>query len=67
MNALFGVWIASTLVYGYLYDPTFYIIYAILLVAYTVFIFKTKNARENPKRKTLMAATWNGKTFNLIL
>jgi len=33
--------------------------YVVLLVGYTVYVFKTREARDNGKRKTLMFATWN--------
>ena len=60
MNALFGIAIVSSLMNG-LNDPTYWLIYTLCLILWTVFIVKTKNVRDNGKRKTLMAATWNGK------
>mgnify|MGYP007070401105 CR=1 FL=1 len=61
MNALFGIAIASSLMNGLLNDGTYWLIYIMCLVIWTIFIVKTKNPRENGKRKTLMLATWNGK------
>jgi len=44
---------------GLLNDGTYWLIYIMCLVIWTIFIVKTKNPRENGKRKTLMLATWN--------
>jgi hypothetical protein len=61
MNALLGIGLFSTVIHSLIYDWTFLKIYLLLLPLYLVFILLTKNIKENPKRKTLMLATWNGK------
>lgn len=69
MNALFGIGIVSAVMHAFLYDPTFLIIYGLLVAGWFYFVTKTREMKENPKRKTLMASTWNGKhslCFNLF-
>ena len=61
MNALLGIGLFSTVIHSLIYDWTFLKIYLQLLPLYLVFILLTRNLKENPKRKTLMQATWNGK------
>jgi cell shape-determining protein MreD len=61
MNALFGIGIVASIIHGVLFDGTFWKIYGVLFVIYLVFVLATRNMRDNPKRKTIMAATWNGK------
>ena len=61
MNALLGIGLFSTVIHSLIYDWTFLKIYLLLLPLYLVFILLTRNIKENPKRKTLMLATWNGK------
>ena len=66
MNAFYGIGIVSSVVYGMLVDGTYWKIYTVLTVLYLVFVLCSRNKRDNPKRKTIMAATWNGKQFSLI-
>jgi ABC-type transport system involved in Fe-S cluster assembly fused permease/ATPase subunit len=61
MNALFGIGIAASIIHGVLFDGTFWKIYGVLLVVYLLFVLVTRDMRDNPKRKTIMAATWSGK------
>ena len=67
MNALYGLAILATVVHGVLFDGSFWKIYGYVFASYLIFVLATMSWKENPKRKILMAATWNGKTllFNL--
>ena len=58
---MWGIGLLSNVVYGMLVDGTYWKIYFALLAAYTAFVCATRNMKDNGKRKTLMAATWNGK------
>lgn len=61
MNAFYGLAIAASLIHGILFDGSFWKIYFCNLFIYTLFVMLTRSTKENPKRKTLMIATWNGK------
>jgi len=61
MNALFGIGIAASIIHGVLFDGTFWKIYGTIFVFYLLFVLVTRNMRDNPKRKTIMAASWSGK------
>ncbi len=61
MNALLGVYIATIVIHGVLNDCTFLLFYVALTGLWFLFVQKTRVMRDNGKRKTLMAATWNGK------
>lgn len=65
MNALYGLAILATVVHGVIFDGSFWKIYGYVFISYLIFILATMNWKENPKRKILMAATWNGKTLLL--
>jgi hypothetical protein len=65
MNALYGLAILATVVHGVIFDGSFWKIYGCVFISYLIFILATMNWKENPKRKILMAATWNGKTLLL--
>lgn len=62
-NAFYGLALAATIIHGVLFDFSFWKIYFIVFVLYLAFYMVTKNSRENPKRKSLMIASWNGKFF----
>lgn len=66
-NALFGLAILATLIKSYFYDSTWLIIYAILIIAYTVFVSKNIVKKDNSKRKTLMISSWNGKSIIFLI
>jgi cell shape-determining protein MreD len=68
MNALYGIGILASVIHGIIYDGTYWKIYGVLFLVYLVFVMVTRDMRDNPKRRTIMAATWNGKLkFLLIL
>ena len=58
INAFYGIGYFSAVIYGLLIDGTYWKIYATLLVAYLIFVFSQRVIKDNPKRKTLIAATW---------
>lgn len=59
MNALFGLMIVAGMIYGAMVDGTFWKIYGVLVVVYLVFVIMQRDAKENPKRKTILMATWS--------
>ena len=59
MNALIGCLIIAGILYGIFVDSTFWKIYGAVIVCYTGFVLWQRDARENPKRKTILIATWN--------
>ena len=61
MNALFGLLIVAGIIYGIFIDATFWKIYALLVTLYTIFVLYQRDARENPKRKTILMSTWSRK------
>ena len=61
MNALWGIGLASNILYGVFVDGTYWKIYFALLALYTVLFFSQRVTRDNGKRKTIMISTWNGK------
>ena len=61
MNALIGLLILAGLLYGIFVDLTFWKIYGTLVVVYTAFVLWQRDAKENPKRKTLLISTWGCK------
>ena len=61
MNALWGLFILASIIYGILIDGRFWMIYMSLIVAYYIFVMVQRNTRENNLRKTIMIATWGGK------
>ncbi len=63
INALFGLAYLTHFIKVILFDFTWLKIYFSIVVVYLVFVLVTRNMKENPKRKTLMIATWNGKKF----
>ena len=66
MNSLFGIGYASAIIYGIFVDGTYWKIYGVLFVGYLAFVSMTRVMKDNPKRKTLIAATWNGKIYCVI-
>jgi hypothetical protein len=62
MNALYGIAIAASILHGVLFDGTFWKIYGVLFVLYLAFVLITRDMRDNPKRKIIMASTWSGKS-----
>ena len=65
MNAFYGIGYASAIIYGIFVDGTYWKIYGILFVCYLAFVTFTRVMKDNPKRKTIIAATWNGNNFCL--
>ena len=63
MNPLVGLMILSGIIYGIVVDGTFWKIYAILFSVYIVLVLVQRDARENPKRKTILISSWNCKCF----
>ena len=61
MNALIGLLLLAGVLYGALVDGTFWKIYGVLVTLYLVFVMLARDIRENPKRKTILAATWSRK------
>jgi len=59
LNAFLGFLLLTNFFYKLFFDWTWLVMYAVLLVAYTGYIFNTRVSRDNGKRKTLMFATWN--------
>ena len=66
MNALFGVGFVSGIVYGLLVDGTYFKIYAVILLFYTVvFNFILIDRTHFTKRKNINVTSWNGNLHNL--
>ena len=61
MNALWGLFILTGIIYGVFIDATFWKIYLILLVLWTIYVNLQKNGRDNTRRKSLLIASWAGK------
>ena len=61
MNALLAILIYAGIVHGIFVDGTYWKIYFALLAMYTVFVTLAKNSKQNPKRKSLIIASWSGK------
>jgi positive regulator of sigma E activity len=61
MNAFFGIGIVAAILYGVLFDGTFWKIYGILLVGYLVFVTLRTDKRDNHKRRILTIASWDRK------
>ena len=62
MNAFMGLLIVAGMIYGAIVDGTFWKIYAVLCVFWLVFVLVQRDAKENPKRKTLLIAQWGQPT-----
>mmetsp|Transcript_37979 Transcript_37979/g.46353 ORF Transcript_37979/g.46353 Transcript_37979/m.46353 type:complete len:263 (-) Transcript_37979:253-1041(-) len=58
MNALLGLLILTGMIYGIFIDATFWKLYAVIVLIYTIYVVSIKNSRENTKRKTLLISTW---------
>ena len=67
MNALLALLIVAGMLYGVLFDATFWKIYFVLVLCYLLFVVMYTNRRDNPKRRTLTIATWGRKFFSLNL
>lgn len=61
LNALLGSALVASVFQKFLFDWSWFYIYFLLLAAYLTLVFKTRVARDNGKRKTLMFASWAGK------
>lgn len=61
MNALIGLMLLAAVIYGVLFDGTFWKIYGVLVVVYTIFVFLQRDRKENPKRKSLVISSWGCK------
>lgn len=61
MNALYVIALVSSLQHALFHDMTYWLIYFMCVVVWTVWVLKSRDHRANGKRKTLMQATWNGK------
>jgi hypothetical protein len=61
INAFYGIGYFSAVIYGLLIDGTYWKIYLTLFIVYLVFVSMSRVMKDNPKRKTLIAATWQGK------
>jgi len=59
MNALNALFLVAGAIYGVFVDGTFWKIYFVLVVLYTIFHLLTRNQRENTKRKNIMISTWS--------
>ena len=59
MNALMGLMILTGIIYGIFIDATFWKIYCCLVTVYLIFVLVQRDARDNPKRKTILISTWN--------
>jgi hypothetical protein len=66
MNALLGIYIATIAMHGVLNDCTFLLFFIPLSGLWFLFVQKTRVTRDNGKRKTLMAASWNGKMILIL-
>ena len=58
MNAFWGLLIVAGMIYGIIYDGTFWKLYSLICALYIAFVLWQRDPKENPKRKTLLAATW---------
>ncbi len=61
MNALWGLMILTGILYGCFVDATFWKLYGLVVLLYTIFVNLQKNKRDNHRRKTLLISTWGGK------
>lgn len=59
MNALIGLMILTGIIYGIFVDATFWKIYALVVSIYLIFVLWQRDARDNPKRKTILISTWD--------
>ena len=67
MNALIVLLLIAGIIYGMLFDGTFWKIYAILVSGYLIFVLVSRDTKENPNRKTIMISSWDCKYFKDIL
>lgn len=65
MNPLWVILLCTSILYAYWYDATFWLLYAIVLVGYTVFYLATKE--HNSSRKAIMISTWDGKSPHTVV
>lgn len=61
MNALFGLGILAAIIYGVLFDATYWKIYGICFAVYLLFVMCLTNRRDNLKRRILTLSTWSRK------
>ena len=61
MNALWGLFILASIIYGILIDGTFWKIYLSLVGVWYLFVLLQRDKRDNGKRKTMLISTWGGK------
>jgi len=47
------------MIYGLFFDWGYWKIFFTNLIIYFIFVMVTRSGKENPKRKTLMIASWN--------
>ena len=63
MNALWALMVLAGIIYGIFFDATFWKIYGVLILLWTIYVNIQKDPRDNHRRKTLLIATWGGKLF----
>jgi cell shape-determining protein MreD len=61
MNALLGLGILAAIIYGVIFDATYWKIYGICFVVYLLFVMLMTNRRDNHKRRILTLSTWSCK------
>ena len=61
MNPFIGLLFLAGIIYGIFVNPTFWMIYGVVVLIYTIFVVAQKDPRENTKRKTMLIATWGCK------
>ena len=58
-NALLFTCLFSGIIYGIAIDGTFWKIYGVLVALYSIFVLVQRDTKENPRRKTILIATWD--------
>jgi hypothetical protein len=58
MNALWGLFILASIIYGIVIDGTFWKIYLGLVGVWYLFVLLQRDKRDNGKRKTMLISTW---------
>lgn len=61
MNALLGLAILAAILYGILFDGTFWRIYGVLVLVYLLFVMCRTNKKDNHKRRIITLSTWDCK------
>jgi hypothetical protein len=61
MHALLVIGVLAWIWHALCHDSTFVFLYLLILGGWTLAYYKLQVPKENPKRKVIMAAMWDGK------